>query len=463
VTTPRRLALPTAVALVAVAVRLPGVYTQSFWQDEVASARILSQPTLGAVLARVARTESTPPLWYVLGWLTRELGVGMRDVRLLSVLAGAALSVATLVLARRVVGEAAAALAALLVALGGEFVAHGQELRAYELLALLAVVFATALLAEVRRPSRARDVALALTVAAGTLTHYFFAFSLAAAVAWLWLDPAARAVRRRGTAAIALGAVPAAIWTPIALRQFHQNRFWWIGPFRLRYVAATPLRLFTYAYNGTTVGLVMSVAALLLIAAGCHAAWRSPAGRLLAVLAVLPLLEAGTAWALGIRIFALRNLIAIGPFVAIAAALAVDALPRSVLRPLTAFALLAGVVVSLAVSEVGEIPPYNLMARSLVVDGWRPSIPIAVFGNPYRFRAPLEWYLPQRPVLALARPGPAPCRRLLVVTRRGRVESLRLHGPLESDPALRGATLLGDSARLPRCVRALRVRHAALS
>jgi uncharacterized membrane protein len=455
--------LPTAVALVAVAVRLPGVYTQSFWQDEVASARILSQPSLGAVLARVARTESTPPLWYVLGWLVRELGIGLRDIRLLSVLAGAALSVATLLLARRVVGEGAAALAALLVALGGEFVAHGQELRSYEMFALLAVVFAIALLAEVRQPSRARAVTLAMAVAAGTLTHYFFAFTLAAAAGWLWLEPAARDVRRRATAAIAVGVVPAAVWAPIAFRQFHQDRFWWIPSFRLRYVAATPLRLFTYAQNGTSVGLVMTVAAVLVIAGGCYLAWRSPVGRLVAVLAVLPLLEAAAAWGLGIRIFALRNLIAIGPFVAIAVAVAVDALPRSVLRPVSAFALLAGVVVSLAVSEVGEIPPYNLMARSLVADGWRPSIPIAVFGNPYRYRAPLEWYLPQRPVLALARPGGTECRRLLVVTRRGHVESLRLHEPLARDPQLRGATLLGDSSRLPRCVRALRVRHAALS
>jgi hypothetical protein len=164
-----------------------------------------------------------------------------------------------------------------------------------------------------------------------------------------------------------------------------------------------------------------------------------------------------------VRIFALRNLIAIGPFVAIAAAVAVDALPRRAPKGAAAFAVLAGLALSLAVSEVGEIPPYDLMARSLVADGWRPTVPIAVFGDPYRYRAPLEWYLPERPVLTLARPAGAACRTVLVVTRRGRVESLRLHEPLSSDPALRGATLLGDSARLPHCVRALRVRHAALS
>jgi hypothetical protein len=52
-----------AAATAAVAVRLPGVYTQSFWQDEVASARVVQQPTLDAMLHQVVRTESTPPLW----------------------------------------------------------------------------------------------------------------------------------------------------------------------------------------------------------------------------------------------------------------------------------------------------------------------------------------------------------------------------------------------------------------
>ena len=93
----------TLLAVLAAAVRVPGVYTQAFWQDEVASARILSLGSIPAVLARVARTESTPPLWYVLGWSAHRAGLALRDVRLLSVAAGILLALATAVLARRFV------------------------------------------------------------------------------------------------------------------------------------------------------------------------------------------------------------------------------------------------------------------------------------------------------------------------------------------------------------------------
>ena len=120
-----------AVALVATAVRLPGVYTQAFWQDEVASARIIDEPTFRRVLAHVARTESTPPLWYVLGWLLRQAGTPLQDIRLLSVAAGALSAALVVDVGRRVVPLPLASLAGLFVALGGQLVGHGQELRSY--------------------------------------------------------------------------------------------------------------------------------------------------------------------------------------------------------------------------------------------------------------------------------------------------------------------------------------------
>src|SRR2546430_17210569 len=92
-----------AVALLAAAVRLPGVYTQAFWQDEVASARIINEPTFPRMLAHVARTESTPPFWYGLGWLLRQTGTPTEEIRLLSVAAGALLAALVVDMARRVV------------------------------------------------------------------------------------------------------------------------------------------------------------------------------------------------------------------------------------------------------------------------------------------------------------------------------------------------------------------------
>ena len=335
------------VALVAAAVRLPGVYTQAFWQDEVASARILDEPTFRGLLAHVARTESTPPLWYALGWLLRQAGTPMQDVRLLSVAAGALLAALVVDLARRFVPLPFAALAGLCIAFGGELVGHGQELRAYELLALLSVVLARCLLAEVEEPSRRRELALGATVAAGGLTHYFFAFSVFAALAWLWLDRDVRAVRRRATAAILAGGAAAAAWGPVMLTQFHQGRFWWIGAFRLRTVLAVPTRLFTYAYSNTSAGIAVSIAGLALVGAGCARLSRmSAAGRLVAILALVPVVEAAAVWAGGVRIFALRNLIGVAPFVAVAVVAAVAALPRRVAAPawVAAAALLVAAV-----------------------------------------------------------------------------------------------------------------------
>src|SRR4051794_41873126 len=78
-----------AVAVAAVAARLPALFTQSLSQDEVASARIIGEQTFPHLLVHVARTESTPPLWYTLAWVTHRSGVPIQDVRLLSVAAGA--------------------------------------------------------------------------------------------------------------------------------------------------------------------------------------------------------------------------------------------------------------------------------------------------------------------------------------------------------------------------------------
>jgi hypothetical protein len=452
-----------AVALGAAGARLPGVYTQAFWEDEVASARIIAEPTFGHMLSRAALTESTPPLWYTLGWVAHELGAPMRDIRLLSVAAGVLLGVLVVELARRFVPLPLAAAAGALVAVGGELVAHGQELRAYELLALVSVLFARALCAELEAASRRREVALAVVVACGGLTHYFFAFSVLAALAWLWLDPAARAIRRRATVAISAGGVGAAAWGPVMLEQYHRHRFSWIGPFHLRYVVAAPLRLFTYAYSGTTLGLALSCATLALVVLGCSRLGTSPQGRLVAVLALGPLLLAGAAWAGGMRIFALRNVLEIAPFVAVASVAALNALraPR-----LAAAGLLACLLLSVGTGDATGIPPYDAMARALVAEGWQPATPVAVFGDELRYRSPLEWYLPRQPALAASRSSAADCGTVLAIVpdRRLRalapradrvgsfvVERLRLDGR-----ALRGATLLSGAGTRPACAHARR-------
>jgi hypothetical protein len=305
-------------------------------------------------------------------------------------------------------------------------------------------------------PSRRWDAALAATVAAGCLTHYFFAFSAATVLAWLWLDPAAGRIRRRGTASIVAGGVVAAACLPVLLTQYSNGRYRWIGPFHWRGVAAVPLRLFTYSFSSVPVGPVLSASALAVIAiGGVHLGRRSAAGRLVGLLAVGPIAAAAFAWAAGMPIFDLRNLIGVGAYVAVLTVGALAALSER-LGALAAVGVVTAIAASLAVSTANRIPPYDGMARSLVEQGWTASTPILVYGDPYRYRLPFEWYLPRQPILDMSRVLDGTCAEVLVVTRAGKVERERLGG----NAALRRRTLLVDPAHRPQCVE-LRRRTAA--
>jgi hypothetical protein len=103
------------------------------------------------------------------------------------------------------------------------------------------------------------------------------------------------------------------------------------------------------------------------------------------------------------------------------------------------------------------------MARALVAEGWTPSQPVAVFGNFYPYRAPLEWYLPHQPVLDVSRLTSRVCKSLYVV-RGDDVQRLHLNLPIRADRELRGATILVDPVAAPSCLRPIRTGHlAALS
>jgi 4-amino-4-deoxy-L-arabinose transferase-like glycosyltransferase len=467
------------VSLIAAAVRLPGTFSQALSQDEVASARILREPGLLSMLARVARTESTPPLWYSLAWLLHRIGVSIVDVRLLSVVAGAGLAGCVVAIGRRVVPLPAAVVAGLLVAVGGEFVAHGHELRAYELLAFLTALFAWLLLRELEHPRRRTEIAIGIVVALGGLTHYFFAFAVVAAFAWLWLDGAALRVRRQVSIAIAAGPLVAAAWAPVMLAQYHRDRFWWIGEFSLRKVAAVPLRLFTTAYADRAAGLALSVLFVAAAAAGCIRLARvGPSGRLVAALAFGPLVVAGAVWGAGFEIFALRNLIEIGPAVAIAIVAALAALPERV-AVVAGLATLSLIGVSTLRQAGAGSPPFAQIAHALVREGWRPSDPVAVLGNLFVFRAPLEWYLPHASVLDAGHPVRGVCRTVFVVSPRkggeltfGRVvdrdaagryvvSRLSLSVPLGREHVFQRAAILVDPRQPSSCVRAIRTGRLA--
>jgi hypothetical protein len=405
---PWMLSTETRVALglgvVAGCLRVPLALTRPFWQDEVASARILDAGTFGGVIHGVVRTESTPPLWYVVAWLVHRAGVPVYEVRLVSVAANAALVTLVVLLASRFLPLRFAALVGALVAVGAQFSAQGRWIRAYELFALLVVAFAFVLLRAAANPTRGRLALVAATVAAGSLTHYFFLFTVAAGAAWLILEPTVRPALRRTLAAVAAGLVPFVIWSPGFVRQFQHHRYNWIGSFEWRQVVVTPLRLYTGAGSGRA-ALAGAVLALLACAAGCMSLWRhGAAGRLCVLLAVVPVGLAAAVWALGFRVYDVRNMIGVGPFLAVAAVTALAALPAGLRTAVPAVVLVAACA-SFARAQQEQGPAYDRLAHALVADGWQPGDAVAVFGNRSEFRSPLEWYLPGDPKLALTSPS----------------------------------------------------------
>ena len=447
-----------AVGVAAALLRLPRL-GDPFWQDEVASARILREPTVGGMLSHVVRTESTPPLWYALAWLTHQLGSSLQDVRGLSVAFGAALAALTVVLARTVLPLAPSALAGVLVAVGGQFAAAGSELRAYALLALLSVVFALVLERAATRPGRGSALALVLVTGAGLLTHYFFAFTLVAGALWLWLEPHVRAARGRVTLALLGGVAVVSPWLPFALRQYRQDRFSWIGSFDGKIVANTPVRLFTPLVHTEW----LPVACLVLVLLGAARLGRTPRGRLFAALAVVPVVAAAAAWRSGIRIYAVRNMIEIGAFVAVCAAAALAALaPRA--RAVAVVALGAAAVAGFVWDQRAPAAPYARIAAALVSEGWSPAQPVMVFGSPYAFRSPLEWYLPRAPRLAVVGVGRSDCRIGYVVAGRHAVRGVAddvlearrvgrfLVARARLDDRIRDASLLAAPAARVRCL-----------
>ena len=384
--------------LLSAGLRLPLALTSPLWQDEAASARILSEPTFLGVLRHVVRTESTPPLWYLLGWVVHRGGVPIYDVRLLSVAENGLLVGLVVVASARLFALRFAAIAGLLVAFGAEFSAEGRWIRAYELFALLAVLLGFAVFSAALAPTKWRLTGLVAVVAAGSLTHYFFLFTVAAAIVWLWFDPFARTTRRRTVTAVGAGLVPFALWSPRFLEQLRARRYSWIGGFDAREVAHTPMRLFTPFGSGGF--LVSSATAVLILCAwGGSRLWaRGSFARLCLCLAIAPLALAAGTWLIGVRAYAVRNMIGIGPFVAITAVAGLAALPKPAKRfaPVVILALVAG---SFAWSQHSAGPAFNRIAGALVAEGWRTGDAVVVYGNRTEYRSPLGWYLPGHPNL----------------------------------------------------------------
>jgi hypothetical protein len=429
-----------AIVLAAVAARIVPAFREPLWLDEVVSARIIVQPTFSSAVTRVRKTESSPPGWHMLNWLVWRAADRPNRVdrlRLLSVGFGGLLAGLVVLYGLSLgLSRLGAATAGGLLALGPNVVGHGAELRPYAFLTLLALLFAFALERAAETPSYRRLAELALVVAVGCYTHYFFLLCLATGAAWSLLRLSGQA-RARVVAALAVGVIPFLVWLPSFLVQYRHNLYAYNGSFNLRAVAYSYARIIGLLGETGALPAIVRLLFAAAVLAGASLLLRQRAGGLAALLTVLPVALTAVIWLLGPHVFNERNLLVSAPFAAVAIGMLVSSLPRA--GSLLLVAALAGTVaVSLWRFEIDYgRSSYDGIANALVASGWQPTAEVVQFGPaPLGLSQPVGWYLPGHPTLVRAR-FPV-CGRLFAVsydTGAG-PRWIRLHVATDTSPQL---------------------------
>jgi Dolichyl-phosphate-mannose-protein mannosyltransferase len=190
-------ALPVLVVatltIVGTALRLV-VAREAVFGDELSTFWIVTTHGLDGVVSVVhGNAEITPPLYFILSWLTTRIDTAPELLRAPSLLAGAAAIPLTFLLGLRTVGLRAALVAAALAALAPFMIFYSAEGRAYEVVIILALLSTLAMLAAIEDGRARWWVAYGACSCAAVYTHYTVVFALGAQLLWLiWAHPEAR-------------------------------------------------------------------------------------------------------------------------------------------------------------------------------------------------------------------------------------------------------------------------------
>ncbi len=197
--------LVAAILAIAVAFRFVTIEGKSFWFDEAYSAQVANQ-SAHDVIARVAREDTHPPLYYLLLSLWGHVfGTGDGALRSLGAIASLFTVAGTWMIGRRLGGPAVGVLSAFLTAVSPFQVLAAQEARMYALLGLLTLLSWGALLAACDG-RRGAWVAYVIATTLALYTHYF-AFLTLAGQAIFVLATARPLWRHWGLSQLAVGAL----------------------------------------------------------------------------------------------------------------------------------------------------------------------------------------------------------------------------------------------------------------
>jgi mannosyltransferase len=428
------LAVPTLVAAILV---LYGIGRESLWRDEVASVTITGR-SLGSMWHVIVHHESNMALFDLLLAPWQRLGHGDGFLRLPSAAFAIATVPVTMLVARRLAGDVAAAVAGAVVALNGFVVVFGQQVRGYALTMLLAAL-AALLLLRALESGRRRDWALwTLTIAALPYAHLLGVLIVVAQVASLALYPWRRLPVRPLAASLAAAGV---LWLPIAsfIANGDTNRTSWVQPLGLDL-----LRQSVEALAGDLGMFLILVVAALVVFGGLVAALRRD-GR-------LALSE--EAWRLALPLC----WVAIPPFLLGVICVAQETwVDRYLIGIVPAFGVLAGVAVTVLRARFGTVAAGVLAAVLLA------GALVAAAGEPHPSSQGEDLRGAAAYVSAQTRPGDA----LVYAPAFARVGLSyylgREGGPRPADLALReSAVAAGDlfGRELPAAEVARRMRAA---
>ena len=200
-----------ALTAIGFALRIAGL-DESYFGDELYTADILWEDDPAGVVDRIRDTESTPPLYYLLGWLAGQFGETLAMGRLPSVVFGSLAIPVTYWLGVMTVGRAAGLAGAAIVTVAPTAIFYSTEARAYGVLLFLATLALVLLLRALEREGAWPWVLFAACGALALYTHYTAAFPIGAALLWaLWKRPERRRPTFVAGAAVVLLYLP---WVP---------------------------------------------------------------------------------------------------------------------------------------------------------------------------------------------------------------------------------------------------------
>jgi mannosyltransferase len=214
------------------ALRFASLGVQSYHHDEVITVARVIPGSFFHMLGEVKRSESNPPLYYVVAWAwAKAFGSSEVGARSLPALLGTATIPLAFLAAREALDSRAGLICAAIVAVNPMLIWYSQEARSYAML----VFFGTASLLfflRARRSGSGSDLALWALASAGALcSHYFAVFAVAVEAAWLLA-----ALRSRWRAVLpAVGGVVlvGAALLPLIAAQ--------VNPAHIGWIDATPL------------------------------------------------------------------------------------------------------------------------------------------------------------------------------------------------------------------------------